>query len=106
LFSSIVDYDIPPDRTNNSKIYTPLLSTFCPDQNLRKDVLSNVRVDSTASYDYIRDPRRCVIQIDREKGLGFILSANGDYDHTITSVDKVCICRNQAFALDSSLLIT
>jgi hypothetical protein len=46
---------------------------------------------SIASYDYIRDPRRCVLQIDREKGLGFVLSATGDYDHTITSVDKVCI---------------
>jgi hypothetical protein len=97
FFSSIVDYDIPPDRTNNSKIHTPLISTFCPDQHIRKDVLSNMRVDSnqsTASYDYIRDPRRCVLQIDREKGLGFVLSATGDYDHTITSVDKVCIHQN------------
>lgn len=76
----LVDYDIPPDRTN-----TPLLSTFRPEHH------KPIQVEqSTPSYDYIRDLRRCMLQIDREKGLGFILSATGDYDHTITSIDKVC----------------
>ena len=97
---SIVDYDIPPDRTNNSNTHTPLLSTFRPNPDPHKEVPANnarsyliggYSNQSIASYDYIRDPRRCVLQIDRDKGLGFVLSANGDYDHTITSVDKVCI---------------
>jgi len=52
---------------------------------------------SIASYDYIKDPRRCVLKIDRNKGLGFVLSATGDYDHTITAVDKVCIHKTETF---------
>lgn len=90
----IVDYDVPPDRVNGSKTHTPLLSTFRPEQNFPKEksMQGTAQVDpSTPSYDYIRDLRRCVLEIDREKGLGFILSATGDYDHTITSVDKVCL---------------
>jgi hypothetical protein len=48
-------------------------------------------------YDYIKDPRRCVLKIDYNKGLGFVLSATGDYDHTITAVDKVRIHKNKDF---------
>ncbi len=59
-----------------------------------KGIRSN---QSSASYDYIKDPRRCVLKIDRNKGLGFVLSATGDYDHTITAVDKVRIDKNQDF---------
>ena len=44
---------------------------------------------STGSFDYLRGPRRCVLKVDRNKGLGFVLSATGDYDHTITAVEKV-----------------
>jgi hypothetical protein len=44
---------------------------------------------STGSFDYLRGPRRCILKVDRNKGLGFVLSATGDYDHTITAVEKV-----------------
>ena len=86
-----MDYDVPPERGNASKTHTPLLSTFRPEPSLPKEIPSNTHQadQSMASYDYIRDLRRCILEIDREKGLGFILSATGDFDHTITSVDKV-----------------
>ena len=77
---------------NSSKTCTPLLSTFRSDDNHRAHADQSI-----ASYDYIRDLRRCVLQIDREKGLGFVLSATDDYDHTITSVDKVCIRKKSDF---------
>lgn len=90
FLSFLVDYDVPPERANASKTHTPLLSTFRPEQHFPKEIPTHVD-PSMPSYDYIRDLRRCILEIDREKGLGFILSATGDYDHTITSVDKVCL---------------
>lgn len=92
FFFSSVDYDIPPDRPNNSKTNTPLPSALS--KEIRPISQSNNIVQSNqsiASYDYIKDPRRCVLKIDRNKGLGFVLSATGDYDHIITAVDKVCL---------------
>ncbi|CAF3670009.1 unnamed protein product [Rotaria sordida] len=89
------DYDIPLERTNNSKIQTPLLSTSRHNGNLSEQVrhisqLPNTVCSNQSSplYDYIRDPRRCLLKIERDKGLGFILSATNDYDHTITAVEK------------------
>ncbi|CAF4563054.1 unnamed protein product [Rotaria sp. Silwood1] len=89
------DYDIPLQRINNSKTLTPLLPIIHHNENLSEQVrhisqscntvCSN---QSSASYDYIRDPRRCVLKIEPNKGLGFILSATNDYDHTITAVEK------------------
>ena len=52
---------------------------------------------STGSFDYLRGPRRCVLKVDRNKGLGFVLSATGDYDHTITAVEKVRSSNNSLF---------
>lgn len=86
------------EHPNNSKISTSSLPTMCHDKNLFEKVrhisqscntvCSN---QSNGLYDYIRDPRRCVLKIEHNKGLGFILSATNDYDHTITAVEKVCI---------------
>ncbi len=52
---------------------------------------------STGSFDYLRGPRRCVLKVDRNKGLGFVLSATGDYDHTITAVEKVRQCNKYLY---------
>jgi hypothetical protein len=85
----------------NFFFYTPLLPIDHRDQNFSKkfrhisqshDTVCSNR--SNGSYDYIRDPRRCVLKIDRNKGLGFVLSAMSDYDHTITSIDKVRLHKN------------
>lgn len=59
---------------------------------------------STGSFDYLRGPRRCVLKVDRNKGLGFVLSATGDYDHTITAVEKVRSSNNRFFSLEISVL--
>ncbi|CAF3486275.1 unnamed protein product [Rotaria socialis] len=89
------DYDIPIEHPKNSKTLTSSLPTTRHDKNLSEQVrrisqscntiCSN---QSNGLYDYIRDPRRCVLKIERNKGLGFILSATNDYDHTITAVEK------------------
>lgn len=44
---------------------------------------------STGSFDYLQGPRRCILRVDRNKGFGFVLSATGDFDHTITEIEKV-----------------
>lgn len=44
-----------------------------------------------ASDDDEKNIRRCIVRVNRERGLGFVLSANGDFDHTISKVEKVCI---------------
>lgn len=74
------------------------LPTDRNDQNLSEEIRhisqsNNLTCSnqSSVSYDYIREPRRCELKIERNKGLGFVLSATGDYDHTITAVEKVCI---------------
>lgn len=68
-------------------------STILPASTIQDTVRSTV---STGSFDYLRGPRRCVLRVDRNKGLGFVLSATGDYDHTITTVeevnDRLCVC--------------
>ena len=64
-------------------------TSVLPASSIQDTVRSTV---STGSFDYLRGPRRCVIKVDRKKGLGFVLSATGDYDHTITDVEKVCQC--------------
>ena len=94
----IADYDIPPTQNNNSKIQVPFLPTAHHEQNLTAQVahisqsLNMVHSNqSSGSYEYIREPRQCVLNIERNKGLGFILSATGDYDHTITAIEKVRI---------------
>ncbi|CAF0931428.1 unnamed protein product [Adineta ricciae] len=60
-------------------------TSVLPASSIQDTVRSTV---STGSFDYLRGPRRCVIKVDRKKGLGFVLSATGDYDHTITDVEK------------------
>lgn len=82
--------------TNNVTIQTPLLSTAAHNKNLSKEIqYTSPPCDaistnqSNVSYDYIREPRRCVLKLERNKGLGFILSATNDYDHIITAVEKV-----------------
>lgn len=64
-------------------------TSVLPASTIQDTVRSTV---STGSFDYLRGPRRCIIRVDRKKGLGFVLSATGDYDHTITDVEKVCRC--------------
>ena len=49
----------------------------------------DARTSSTRSFDPMRSARRCLLRVVPGKGLGFVLSATGDYDHTITSVEKV-----------------
>jgi hypothetical protein len=61
-------------------------TTVAPISNIHDTVRSTI---STGSFDYLKAPRRCVLKVDRNKGLGFVLSATGDYDHTITAVEKV-----------------
>jgi hypothetical protein len=98
IFFSIVDYDIPSEQTNNSKNHAPIrsISSVHFEENLSEEIQHISRLYNTIRsnrssglYDYIRDPRRCLLKIDRSKGLGFVLSATGDYDHTITAVEKV-----------------
>ncbi|CAF0852377.1 unnamed protein product [Adineta steineri] len=60
-------------------------NTTVPASSIQDTVRSTV---STGSFDYLRGPRRCVLKVDRNKGLGFVLSATGDFDHTITAVEK------------------
>ena len=97
VFFSTADYDILPERTYNTKTHKLSPSTIGVAEVVRDASQSNNTVrsnQSSGSYDYIQDPRRCVLEIDHNKGLGFVLSANNDYDHTITAVDKVCISTN------------
>ncbi|CAF4469790.1 unnamed protein product [Rotaria socialis] len=108
--SSKPDYDTPPKTKANSKARAPSPPTIrvglnrleescvsqsfdttgsntitAPISTVHDTVRSTV---STGSFDYLRNPRRCVLKVDRNKGLGFVLSATGDYDHTITAVEK------------------
>jgi hypothetical protein len=97
IFFSTADYDIPSDKDR-----APLSPTVHFERNLSEDkqhisrLYNTIRSNrSSGLYDYISDPRRCLLKIDRNKGLGFVLSATGDFDHTITAVQKVRIaCKN------------
>jgi hypothetical protein len=111
LFSFLVNHDAPRKTTASSKARAPSpptvrfgnnrLETPCvsqlvdtvainPSQPSVSSINDTVRSTiSTGSFDYLRGPRRCALQVDRNKGLGFVLSATGDYDHTITAVEKV-----------------
>ncbi|CAF4041131.1 unnamed protein product [Rotaria sp. Silwood2] len=108
--SSKLDYDAPPKAKVSSKTRAPSPPTVrvghnrleVPRVSQSLDTIANnattvpvsiihdtVRSTiSTGSFDYLRGPRRCVLRVDRNKGLGFVLSATGDYDHTITAVEK------------------
>ena len=92
---SVVEYDVPFDRTSDSKTYASLTPTVHFHETVServRHVSQTYTINSNHSgglYDYIRDPRRCILNIDREKGLGFVLSATGEYDHRITGVDEV-----------------
>lgn len=111
-FPSTADYETAPRTTTSSKARAPSpptvrvghnrldqsrvsqsldtvasTATTAPAKSIHDTVRSTV---STGSFDYVRGPRRCVLKVDRNKGLGFVLSATGDYDHTITAVEKVC----------------
>ncbi len=102
IFFSTADYDIPSDQTNNSKDHAPVSPTVHFERNLAEEkqhitrLYNTIRSNrSSGLYDYISDPRRCLLKIDRNKGLGFVLSATGDFDHTITAVQKVrTTCKN------------
>ncbi|CAF0730470.1 unnamed protein product [Rotaria sp. Silwood1] len=108
--SSKLDYDAPPKakvssktrapspptvRVGHNRLEVPRVSqsldtvanntTTVPVSTIHDTVRSTI---STGSFDYLRGPRRCVLKVDRNKGLGFVLSATGDYDHTITAVEK------------------
>jgi len=83
---SVVTYDVPPERSNSSQVYTPVLSTFAPLSNQSK---SNDTNQLISQYDIIKEPRQCVLRLDPNRGLGFILSSMDDYGHTITAIDKV-----------------
>jgi hypothetical protein len=112
-FFSIADYDAPSKTTTSSKGRAPSpptvrvghnrldaprisqsLDTVATSSNLTTAPVSSIHdtvrsTISTGSFDYLKGPRRCVLKVDRNKGLGFVLSATGDYDHTITAVEKV-----------------
>lgn len=86
----------PTVRFGNNRLETQRVSqsfdttAINPGQPSVSSINDTVRSTiSTGSFDYLRGPRRCVLQVDRNKGLGFVLSATGDYDHTITAVEKV-----------------
>ncbi len=76
--------DVP--RVSQSLDTVVTNTTTAPVSSIHDTVRSTI---STGSFDYLRGPRRCVLKVDRNKGLGFVLSATGDYDHTITAVEKV-----------------
>ena len=82
LSLSAVDDEILPSKTTNTRKRSPsprvIRSNDIPHLNLSGD-----------SFDYARNARRCILNVDHTKGLGFVLSATGDYDHTITAVEKV-----------------
>jgi hypothetical protein len=111
FFLTIADYDAAPKTTTSSKTRAPSPPTVrvwhnrldvtrvsqsldtvasnpttAPISSIHDTVRSTI---STGSFDYLRGPRRCVLKVDRNKGLGFVLSATGDFDHTITAVEKV-----------------
>ncbi len=111
FFFSIADYEAPPKTTISSKTRAPSPPTVrvghnrldVPNVSQSLDTVTSNTISapvssihdtvrstiSTGSFDYLRGPRRCVLKVDRNKGLGFVLSATGDYDHTITAVEKV-----------------
>jgi hypothetical protein len=76
---SIADYDAFSRPTN---IRAPSPTTVDFDQ-------MPVSHWDARSADPMRSARRCLLRVVPGKGLGFVLSATGDYDHTITSVEKV-----------------
>lgn len=77
---------VEESRVSQSLDITGTSTTTAPISAINDTVRSTI---STGSFDYVRGPRRCVLRVDRNKGLGFVLSATGDYDHTITAVEKV-----------------
>ncbi|CAF4412332.1 unnamed protein product [Adineta steineri] len=81
------DYDIPTSQTSVPP--NDFMRNFSEEMQHMSRLYHTVRSNrSSGLYDYIRDPRRCLLKIDPNKGLGFVLSATGDYDHTITAVEK------------------
>jgi hypothetical protein len=92
IFFSIEDYDVPCGRASKSPVSPTVRFHESVSERVRH-VSQTYTIHSNHSgglYDYIRDTRRCVLNIDREKGLGFVLSATDDYDHRITGIDEVC----------------
>ena len=90
-FFSIADYDAFSERNLNSQRRAPSPSTVDFDQ-MRVSQWDG-RTSSTRSSDETRSARRCLLRVVPGKGLGFVLSATGDYDHTITAVDKVYLVK-------------
>ncbi|CAF1208220.1 unnamed protein product [Rotaria sordida] len=108
--SSKLDFDAPPKTKVSSKTRAPSPPTVhvghnrleVPRVSQSLDTIANTTLTvpvstvhdtirstvTTGSFDFLRGPRRCVLKVDRNKGLGFVLSATGDYDHTITAVEK------------------
>ncbi|CAF0925167.1 unnamed protein product [Adineta steineri] len=85
--SNKLDYDIPTAQTSVPP--NDFIRNFSEEMQHMSRLYHTVRSNrSSGLYDYIRDPRRCLLKIDPNKGLGFVLSATGDYDHTITAVEK------------------
>ncbi|UJR23589.1 hypothetical protein I4U23_026578 [Adineta vaga] len=106
-----LDYDIPSQQPIDSQTRKLLPLTVHFDRNLSEEMSHISRLYQTACsnrssglYDYIRDPRRCVLQIDRTKGLGFILSATGDYDHIITAIEKNSIADLAGLQVNDELI--
>ncbi|CAF1516560.1 unnamed protein product [Adineta ricciae] len=93
---SKLEYDVPSQQPTDPQTSGLLLpATVHVNRNLSEEMSYVSRLyqaacsnRSSGLYDYIRDPRQCILKIDRTKGLGFVLTATGDYDHTITSVEK------------------
>ena len=77
---------LDPPRVSQSLDTVASTMTGAPAASIHDTVRST---KSTGSFDYFHGPRRCILKVDRNKGLGFVLSATGDYDHTITAVEKV-----------------
>lgn len=123
LFFCTVDHEVPSKTTPSTKARAPspptvrvghnrldaprisqsidtvtsdTAATAAPVSSIHDTVRSTI---STGSFDYLRGPRRCILKVDRNKGLGFVLSATGDYDHTITAVEKVSTYKKNIYFL-------
>ncbi|CAF1468030.1 unnamed protein product, partial [Didymodactylos carnosus] len=83
-FKDTVTTTLKPVRSTKS-LENTIISE--PIQNLHSNKSQYSTVTSTKSFDYLTGPRKCILKVDRAKGLGFVLSATGDYDHTITGVE-------------------
>ena len=80
------------DQSSSSVIVTP---------KTRSLTSSTVGFEPTHNEN---EARQCFLHVQPGRGLGFVLSANNDYDHTITSVEKGSIADVAGLKVNDAVL--